>query len=249
MTELTILEQEDNEIAWSQLLVSRIVPLVLPPEDLQNPCLHVLVSEFFSGMIVHNAICSRASEAWMVWEGVTKIINALRPDFSTNNRQVPPDVTSSPINRLEQFGLLSSSQAKEGEDLQRAQRGWLHAIAQAFWATLQFTTITWLLLRSFVTALMHASSVPAREETRVGTMRMSDKVRVSAVTPGSRPNPDHEGYDKRPAIVSLKVWTCISRLTSIERRMPWFSGFVSLLQWLSLYGPGALCDSDSLLDR
>ena len=245
--EAAVLEQEDNEIAWSQLLVSRILPLVLPPEDLQNPCLHVLVSEIFSEMIVHKAMCGRACEAWLLWEGVTKLIKTMLPDF---NRRQSADEISPPINKLEQFGLLSSANATEGQDLREAQRGRLDTITQAFWSVLQLTLITWLFLRSFAIALMHASSIPARH-SRVEKLEISDKVHVSAVAPESRPSPQHTilgGCDKRP-VISLKVWTCISRMTAIEQRMPWLSGFLSLVQWLSLYGPGGICRTNSVLDR
>lgn len=243
----TILEQEDNEIAWAQLLVSQVLPLVLPPEDLQNPCLHVLVSEVFSEMIVHNAICGRASESWLIWEGVTKVIRALRPDYVP---QTPADEGQSSINKLEQFGLLSSATIADQTELRRARGGRLDLIAQVFWTTVQIIMTLWLFLRAFVIALMHASSIPARPG-RSRKAALSDKVRVSAVVPDSLPNPQHTiltSIEKRP-VVRMQVWTCISRLTAIERRMPWLSGLLSLVQWLSLYGPGGLCKTNSTLDR
>ena len=244
----TTLEQRDNEIAWAQLLVSQVLPLVLPPEDLQNPCLHVLVSEVFSEMIVFNALCGKASEAWLIWEGVTKLIRALQPNLHSSS--APADDTPSSINKLEQFGLLSSAKSNEKLDQYRPRGGRLDFIDQVFWATLQVMVTAWLLLRSFTIALMHASSIPARRGQVRGTAA-PDKVRVSAVAPVSRPSPQHTiltSSEKRP-VVSMKVWTCISRLTAIEYRMPWLLGFLSLLQWLSLRGPGELCVTNSALDR
>lgn len=248
-TASTILEQQDNEIAWSQLLVSRILPLILPPEDLQNPCLHVLVSEIFSEMIVHNALCGKASEDWLLWEGVTKLIYSLRPDLITRQQQA--DESSPLTNRLHQFGLLSSGRATVGQDRQNAQRTWSEAIPQVFWMALQFTALAWFLLRSFVSALMHASSIPARSTRRVGLAKTSDKVGVSAVAPDDVPSPldtVSEGCEVRP-VIAIRVWTCLSRLASIDERMPWFAGFLSLLQWLSIHGPGRVCSTNSALDR
>ena len=242
------LEQRDNEIAWAQLLVSQVLPLVLPPEDLQNPCLHVLVSEIFSEMIVFNTLCAKASEAWLIWEGVTKLIRALRPDLYPP--PTPADASPSSINKLEQFGLLSSAKFNEKQDLQRPRGGRLDLIAQVLWATIQLIVTTWLLLRSVTIALMHASSIPARR-ARVRRTATEDKVPVSAVAPASRPSPQHTiltSSEKRP-VVSMKVWTCIAQLSAIELRMPWLSGLLSLLQWLSLYGPGGLCTTNSALDR
>ena len=198
-------------------------------------------------MIVHKAMCDKASQPWIIWEGVTKLIYSLRPGV---NQQTSADVSSSSINRLEQFGLLSSGKANQGLDRQKDQRGLFHTMAQLFWASLQVTALVWLLLRSFVIALMHASSIPTRQN-RISRTKSPDKVQVSAVDPASRPSPQYtiEGhYEKRP-VVTMRIWTCIATLTVIERRMPWFSGFLSLLQWLSLHGPGRLCRTDSLLDR
>ena len=201
-------------------------------------------------MIVHNAICGKASESWILWEGVSKLIASLRVDIT---QQPKRELAVSPINKLEQFGLLSSAEAPKGEDLRNAQQRRSHLVAQGFWSILQFTSMLWLILRSLVTALMHASSIPARS-TRRGTRKRSDKLHVSAVDPASRPgrpspqDPFFPGYDKRP-VIRMAVWTCISRLTSLEQRMPWLSGILSLLQWLSLYGPGKVCSTNGALDR
>lgn len=245
-------EQQENEIAWSQLLVSRVLPLVLPPEDLQNPCLHVLVSEIFSEMIVHKVLCQRVSEPWLLWEGVTKAINVLRrPDLV--QRPPPPDEVASPAGRLEQFGLLSSKEAGASQDRRSSKAGGMDFIIRVFWTALQLSTMAWLFLRSFVLALMHASSLPARSSHAHGG-KTSDKPPVTAVDPsegGPDPHPRVTRHDdglKRP-VVRMRVWTCISRLTTLDQRMPWFSGFLSLLQWLSLRGPGQVCRTDGPLDR
>ncbi|KAK3106708.1 hypothetical protein LTR53_018223, partial [Teratosphaeriaceae sp. CCFEE 6253] len=88
------------------MLVLTVVQLVLPPEDLQNPCLSVLVTEIFSEIIVRNAVLVKASEPWLLWEGVTKLLHTLGP------RPPPPkDTASSQSSRLEQFGLLSGVEA------------------------------------------------------------------------------------------------------------------------------------------
>lgn len=240
--------QQSNELAWSQLLVTRILPLVLPPEDLQNPCLHVLVSEIFSEMIVHNAICGKGSEAWVLWEGVTKLTNSLIRAVPTQQHHV--DDTSSPVNKLEQFGLLSSTQVKQHEDLQKDQHSRFHAISQAFWSTLHILSLVWLLLRFLAKALMQESSIPARS-SRGRKVKRSDKLSVTAVGADDRPSPPHslrDRGDQRP-VVSMRVWSCISKLTALEHRMSWGFGLLSLFQWLLIYGPGKLCGTNGALDR
>jgi hypothetical protein len=53
---------------------------------------------------------------------------------------------------------------------------------------------------------------------------------------------------KRP-MVSMKLWSCASQLVELDMRMPWLSGFASLLRWLALAGPGRVGDTDGALDR
>ena len=244
-----ISEQQNNEAAWSQLLVTRILPLVLPPEDLQNPCLHVLVSEVFSEIIVLNAICGKASEAWVIWEGVTKLIySATR---SSPSQQRPAEDSSPEINTLEPFGLLSSAETRQRQDLQNAQRRWIDAIAHNFWSILHFLSMAWLLLRFLAKALMHESSIPARS-IQGGRGQMSDKLSVTALEADYRPDPQQslldQGGDRRP-VVSMRLWSCISTLTSLEQRMPGAFGLLSLSQWFSIHGPGKLCRTNGVLDR
>lgn len=245
------MEQEENEIAWSQLLVSRVLPLVLPPEDLQNPCLHVLVSEIFSEMIVHRVLCQRVSEPWLLWEGLTKAIYAVRPGLIPRAPESPK--TSSPIGRLEQFGLLSSKEAAGVDGQRSARAGRFDSIVGAFWMALQFSTTLWLFLRSLMLALMHASSLPARSSHARGG-RTSDKPPVSAVDlpdggPGPRVHDTRDESERKRPVVKMRAWTCISRLAALDQRIPWLCGMLSLLQWVSLKGPGEVCRTDGPLDR
>lgn len=247
-----IVEQDENEIAWSQLLVSRVLPLVLPPEDLNNPCLHVLVSEIFSEMIVHRVLCQRVSEPWLLWEGVTKIVCVLRPGLAP---RPPSSEVPAPADRLKQFGLLSSKEAGASQDRHPSRAGRADSIVSAFWTALEFSTMAWTLLRSLMLALIHASSLPTRSShAHAGHGQTSDKDFITAVDPaegGPDPLPEvtrNNNVLTRP-VVRMSIWTCISRLTALDHRMPWLAGFLSLLQWLLLRGPGQVCCTDGPLDR
>ncbi|KAI7579591.1 hypothetical protein KC343_g20888, partial [Hortaea werneckii] len=153
----TRLAQHENEGDWCQLLVNDILPLLLPPEDLSNPCLDVLVSEIFSEMIMHNAILGKTSEPWLLWEGITKSIYVVRPEL----RPPPEPAASSPINRLEQFGLLSSQDPKSGNQ-DADELGFIGTVLGVFWSTVHFALLAWSLIRAFVTAFMDASALPQR---------------------------------------------------------------------------------------
>jgi len=211
-------EQQDNQRAWSQLLVARILPLVLPPEDLANPCLDVLVSEVFSEIIVHNAICGIGSEPWIIWDGIRKIVdNVLKPMLGSQQR---------------------ATVAKT-------------SIGHIFWTIINSLSTLWVLSVYIVKALIRESSILARstEEQKPET---SDSHPESAYESDSKStlvqNITHQHKDQ-PAVMNLAIWSCLSRFASLERRMPWLLGFLSLVQWLSLHGPGRLCRKGGVLDR
>lgn len=236
--------QKENEIAWCQLLVSRILPLVLPPEDLQNPCLYVLVSEIFSQAILFNALCERASEAWVIWEGVTKLIHILLRPIPT--QQIPADESNdaSSISKLEEFGLLSSAETKSHvNQLNTVPRGRLETISHIFWTVLYIVSTAWLLLRSLVRGLMHASSLPARPAQHIKS-KTSNKLSLTAVEPNDDPT-----SGSPPPVVGMRIWSCIARLISLDHRMPWLFGLISLVQWMALKGPGQICQPNGAVDR
>lgn len=214
---------------------------MLPPEDLSNPCLSVLVSEIFSEMIVHNGFLGKACEPWLLWEGVTKAIYTLRP-----NVRMPKAVNLGPTNRLEHFGLLASTQAVR-QDQRGARQGILEVIGLAFWSILQYAVIAWMLMHGAVTALMQLSSTqPLRRRMR-SEPTMAEKVYNEAVDSADGPS-RNATPEKRP-VVGMRAWRCLQQLTSLHSRMPWFTGSLSLLQWLSVHGPGRVCRTNSALDR
>lgn len=237
--------EENNEIAWSQLLVDRIVPLVLPPEDRSNPCLNVLVSEIFSQMILYNAILGKMSEPWMIWEGVLKVVTAVRPKVA------PADMTppSSPANRLEQYGLLSSREApgKSNPRGMQMQGRMLDVVVLTFWSTLQQGVLIWTLLRSFATSLMQASSIQPRAD-RVDRVSAASRVQRAEEDAEGRRLPSAKANAPRP-IAAMWIWALVGRLLGIPERMPWLSGLLSLMQWMALHGPGQVCRTNSALDR
>lgn len=232
--------------------MSRILPLVLPPEDLQNPCLHVLVSEVFSQIILCNAVLGRGSEAWVIWEGVTKLIKSLtQPSAPSPEAQV-----AQPMDRLQQFGLLSSAENITIATQQAREPRRFDNVARAFWSVLQTLSLGWLILRTVIDALMHDSSIPPRSIRRPEA-HPTNKLSLAAShddahrDPSLQPSLNSNGRadDDKPAVVEMRVWTCVAKLAALERRMPWLHGLVSLLQWLVLNGPGKVCRLDGALDR
>lgn len=241
----TDLKQRENEIAWCLILVNRILPLLLPPEDLANPCLDVLVSEIFSEMIVRNALCGKASEPWLLWEGITKVLRIARP----GEQKLTPSALQTP--RLEQYGLLGG--ASSPADSSRKSRSWwpFDGTLRLLLTIVQYAITTWTVLRACTVALMQASSLPTRASRpsyglnthgeRIGASR-SDKAHST-----QRETSEHD-MGRQP-IICMHIWGCMSQLLSLNPRMPWLSGVLSLLQWIMLCGPGQIGSFDSRLDR
>lgn len=222
------------------MLVNRVLPLILPPEDLLNPCLDVLVSEIFSEMIFHNGICGKACEPWLLWDGIAKGLQAIRPDGHR------PLKTQTPAaNNLEEFGLLSPARPHKAADHHKSLRGRFDAAIQLFWLTIQCVMTLWVLLRSFAIALIQARSIPRRASRVTRRLKTPDtpvgKFDDVTLLPKQEP-------EKRP-LISMNVWDLISQLLLLDKRMPWLTGTLSLLQWAALYGPGRLCRTNSTFDR
>lgn len=240
-------DQQENESIWSQLLVHGVLCLLLPPEDLENPCLRVLVSEVFAEMIVRNGLAGKACEGWLLWEGVTRVIQALQ-SRAQPAVELMPDTT---INRLEQFGLLSSAESTEASKPARGRVShWWDKTTGAFWLTMQYLMLATITLRAFITALARASALPSRSSA-VDHSDLSETTPFHSAVLKPDSNAQHRGAVKIPKrpIISMAIWPCISQMLLLDQRMPWLSGFVSLLQWLFLSGPGKLCGLDSAMDR
>lgn len=236
-------EQQENEIAWCLLLVNRVLPLLLPPEDLQNPCLDVLVSEVFSELIFKNGICGKACEPWLIWDGVAKLLRSLRSGQGTL-----PQNPSVPLNRLEEYGLLASSRASKDQPLYGRPRRRFDALSHTFWFTIQCVIAFWTLLRASFSVLMQAGTLPARSSRNSSKSQTPEGMLSTPNTSsGLLEDPSTAGA-KRP-IIEMHVWECVSEVLSLDQRMPWLSGMLSLVQWLSLQGPGQLCQTNSRLDR
>lgn len=242
-----LVDQQENESAWCQMVVNRALALLLPYDEHQNPCLQVLVSEILSEMIFHNGICGKACEGWLIWEGVTKVIYALRPDLVPSPQPVDPQ----PVNQLKQFGLVSR---EEHVAHQHTSRRRFDAISQGFWALVQSVWLGLLLMRSAVVSLIQASSLPIRStHTQYSKLERVPKVTIAndssysdlAPAEGQRLTSDSQ----KPPILGMALWTCLSKLTRLQDRMPWLTGTLSLVQWLLLYGPGKVCCTNSRFDR
>ncbi|KAF1827771.1 uncharacterized protein K489DRAFT_375916 [Dissoconium aciculare CBS 342.82] len=220
-TETLERDQQSNEAAWALLLANRILPLLLPAGDLSNPCLDVLVTEIFADMVIRDGLCGKASEPWLLWEGVTKAITSSRRHKSHSTPAPSPQSAVENLIRGQPTTQATGFEAR-----------W-HLVVFAFWSFVQAVTTAIQLFRTLTTTITQAATLPARTQ-------------YTPVMKEHLPNTDEA--NRRP-IISMSMWTCGSRLLALEQRMPWLTGLLSLLHWFGISGPGRVCEYDSRLDR
>jgi PXA domain len=227
-------EQQENERLYRHLLSQGVLAVLLPTEDLENVCLRTLVEDVLADLILGNEVGGRTCESWFIWTTVSKII-AL-----TKQRNTEPMLSSekmsdaaAELNRLERFGLLSEEVKNEpvpGKS-QSIMLLWIWKMLYSIY--LAYLTIQFLIGGLLRTAFSNpeASIQEANPADHFSTSKTSTQV----IAP-------------RP-VLSYRAFGLISQLVGVSRRMPWLSGFFSLIQSLALTGPGKLGDADSILDQ
>jgi hypothetical protein len=233
--------QQENEIAYRHLLAQGTLAILLPTEDLENKCLRTLVEDVLADLILGNEVSGRACEGWFVWESISKVISLVtrrRTDRTEDNKESDGKAAS----RLERFGLLSTTEGQSQNDSSRYNQS---SFSLWMWKTLYAIYLLYMTFRFLLTGLFRtAISLP---KVRTEQLPSSDE---SASARGPMRTPSGKGKTRpRRAVLDYEAFGLISQLIDIPQRMPWLSGFVSLIRTLLLIGPGRLGDADSILDR
>ncbi|KAF2680341.1 hypothetical protein K458DRAFT_490009 [Lentithecium fluviatile CBS 122367] len=251
----SIVEQRENESAWRQLLVQGVLAVLLPTEDLENACLRSLVAEIFAEMILGNGISGKACEGWLLWEGITRIAEVLQTDRDKEKGTRSYDADSEqPLSRLERHGLLSPpTDDRSGPSEPPLAHSGRHqsapmTIAGLFWAAVQYVFLAGTAMCAAIAAVATSSSLPPRSVTGASGQSPVEAGHQSQF-PQAEPSVVRRPLAFKRPIVSMKLWGCASKLVELDARMPWLSGFISILRWGALLGPGRVGDTDGVLDR
>lgn len=218
--ENSVQEQKESEAAYRQLLVQAVLAILLPTEDLENPCLTAIVGQIFSELIVGNIIAGKASQPWLLYESIC-IAGRVLGEKKTRATQ----------------RMVSGRHAPPVKAKGKTER--IKWSAQAVFLTMiHFAVMIFSSVRLLIITLVASSSLPLRQ-VAVGDMGASST---------SRDEHDHDRPVKVP-VVSFKIWQCMGNLVQLDSRMPWLSGFLSWVHYQAVYGPGRLVGLDSSLDR
>ncbi|KAL4927951.1 PXA domain-containing protein [Aspergillus undulatus] len=231
-----ISQQRDNEAIYRRLLVSGVLAVLLPTEDLENASLRTLLNDIIADLILGNEVSDRVCEGWFLWESTTKLLDVLSRDSAGHEDDATRTEPTRP-NRLHQYGLLSNMDSGSEEPSSTTQSQSLSWI----WDILQYAFLGYVTLRFVVAGLFrNASTAPGVTSSRPSPLGSLVDDSELFTKPGD--------IRKRP-VLDYRVFGMLSQLLGIPRRMPWLGGLLALVQYLLLAGPGSVGGSGSILDR
>ncbi|KAK9436028.1 Phox-associated domain protein [Metarhizium brunneum] len=217
---ITTSKQLRNEAAYRQLLVQAVLTVLLPTEDLENPCLTALVEQIFSELIIGNAIANKAVQPWLLFEAICIVERVL-----TDKRR-------------ESNGLKAS-----GVKIHLGSpRSW--SVQGFFVSIIQFALISMSAIRFAFNLITMSSSLPPRGPV-VSDKKLAPEVSVAK----GNTSQDTQSTPPKVPVLSFSAWGCLGNVIELQRRMPWLGGFLSLLQLGVIHGPGRVARLDGVLDR
>jgi PXA domain len=235
-------EQTEKEAAYRQLLVQGVLAVLLPTEDLENDCLIAIVGQIFSEMILGGGIGGKASEPWMLWEGITKISEVLQAHLPKSKAQVRAERSNSGVENAMSKNLTGRN----------TKRWWIQrSLQKSFWLALQYCFLAFSAVRFFAITLATSSSLPSRIRPTMkvtGSSPLKDHMEPPESTSADDIWDGRTDQIKQP-IVKMKIWSCAANLLDLDARMPWLSATFSMLQHVALTGPGKLGSTDGMIDK
>ncbi|MCJ1357269.1 MAG: hypothetical protein MMC33_007265 [Icmadophila ericetorum] len=240
-------EQLKNEAAYRQLLVQGVLAVLLPTEDLGNSCLRTLVADIIGEMILGNGIGGKASEGWLIWDGLTKVVLTVKARIQHKGLASGEEKEEvGTRSRLEKFGLLSSEQPvqQEKDPMSSAasvkNRQWSFGLTEIFWRVLQYGYLAFVAMRFIFEGLYATSS----QTPRSLSLPVASNVMTRPVGDGQAG--EHGG---RKPMVTFKMVGLVGLLLDLSDRMPWLSGCGALLQYHLVGGVSRVAALDGVLDR
>ncbi|KAG6007093.1 hypothetical protein E4U21_006355 [Claviceps maximensis] len=218
---ITTAKQLKNEAAYRQLLVQAVLTVLLPTEDLENPCLTALVGQIISELIIGNVIANKAAQPWLLYEAI-----CIAARGATEREKGNKQTTSS-------RGSKRST---------KSQSKWtVHGL---FVSIIQFVMLFISTVRSAFNFIKLSSSLPART---VGSSEKSKKPALATIDPDRSRNSGP--IARKVPVLSFAIWRLAGHVVDLPDRMPWLNGFLSLLQLGVIHGPGRIAKLDGVLDR
>ncbi|RYP32269.1 hypothetical protein DL767_005320 [Monosporascus sp. MG133] len=231
----SIRTQAENERTYRQLLAQGLLAILLPTEDLENPCLTALVGEILSELVIGNLIANKISEPWLIWEGLIILTRLAHKGGAVEPSSLPtPRMDSPPCP-----GRNNVSQAS-------TKRSW--SLHHLFWSIVQWGFLAVHSIRFIIGAVMLSRSLPPRPKSVAHHTGWNDHSHTEKPYDPPTSLETQRGPVKIP-IAEFYIWSCVANLLELDVRMPWLTGALSMGQWAAMRGPGRLAGLNGGLDR
>jgi len=230
-------QQQQHEKDYFQLLTQGILAVVLPTEDLRNPCLRTLASDIVADMILGNVVAGRLCEPTFVYDSIRKTCESMR------KTPWALDPSKDMEERLERFGLISADKEPTLAQLRPLD------INELFWMVAQYCFLAITTLRSLIELFMASSKMPVRLRPERGSNTKFPAAPQSlhpAITPDDATR--HQALERR-AMIDYAIWPALATLICLPTRMPWLHGLLQLIHRLALSGWGKIGRTNGSLDR
>ncbi|KAL7789914.1 PXA domain-containing protein [Trichoderma ceciliae] len=228
----TVRLQQENEATYRQLLVQAVLAILLPTEDLENPCLTALVEQILSELIIGNLIAGKASQPWLLYEAICITARSLHEQKARTRARI--------VSGTDQPSPSSSGLIQDAEKSQK----W--TAQGVFVLIIHLGILFFNAVRFMAGTLADSISLPPRTALHLDE-EAADHAHDDKQPP--RPPTDTNITQAKVPVLSFRLWSCFGNLIELEERKPWLGGFISLLQTAAINGPWRIAGLDGPLDR
>jgi hypothetical protein len=197
-------------------------------------------------MILGGAIGGKASEPWLLWEGITKVTEVIQERL-LNIPKAHAGHDRSPANSIESAPFDITG---------RSSKGWRigTSIQNKFWLVLQYVFLALTATRFLIISVATSTALPSRIQP---TMKLTRSVYLEDETESPRltnsKRAANRDYSPTPSskqpILRMKIWSCAAQLLDLSVRMPWLCATISMLQWAAITGPWEVGNTDGMIDK
>lgn len=251
--ELSQREQQRHDSEYRRMISQGLLAVLLPNEDLQNPCLFALVSEILADLILGSIIGGRLCEAEFLYGCIRNACEVAQTRTCLTGWITSP-FDEPEQNRLKRYGLLVEQDAFS----QSNHTHWWRSTNVHWWNVLHYILMACMAIRSVITILFSTPPAPPIKTETSGTPVLwpanlpalnSDGVRIGQEKAKQPNSLSISNPAKKTALISVSLWPALGNLLSLRKRMPWVVGLCSLVRHLGLTGPGKVGRTNSHLDR
>ncbi|KAI9672837.1 MAG: hypothetical protein M1831_000273 [Alyxoria varia] len=246
--------QGQNDADYRRLLSQGLLAVLLPTDDLQNPCLFALVFEILADLILGNILAGRICEASFLYSAIAKGAETLHQRMRL--RKWIQDVPNEPPRRLDRYGLLTAEDKRSGL---RSSEQDPNSISNLSRHLMQWMLTGVMVVKTLFSLIASSTSLPRRLSVGLEQQDHDSELRSQPqryLKQSQLPHqlPDRRGFEirnhlPRKPVVSLHVFPTITNLLRLDEKMPWLSGAGSLMRKMTLETPATVGAADCFIDR